>query len=80
MPPGDEQQQIREIDLIRQTRPSAREPSRWLTARNGFPAAQASPLAIIVPTIRPPIKPGPGGSSYPVDLGESDAGLGERAR
>ena len=80
MPTRNEQQADRGSRPHRSGGPSARGPSRWLTARNGLSAAQASPLAIVVPTIRPPIKPGPGRSSYPVDLGERNAGLGECAR
>ncbi len=39
--------------------------SRWLTARNGLFAAQANPFAIVEPTIRPPIKPGPAAAATP---------------
>ena len=43
-------------------------------ARNGLSCAKASALAVITPTITPPIRPGPAGGGDAVEIGEIEAG------
>ena len=46
-------------------------------ARNGLSWAKASALAVITPTITPPIRPGPAGGGDGVEVGEVEPGLGQ---
>ena len=49
--------------------------SRWLTATSGSPCTSAMALAVVTPTSRPPIRPGPAVTATASRSGEADAGF-----
>ena len=52
--------------------------SRWLTAISGLPLTSAIALAVVSPTITPPIRPGPAAAATPSMLVEGLAGVRHR--
>ena len=52
--------------------------SRWLTAISGLSVTSAIALAVVRPTMTPPIRPGPAVAAMPSMASEGRAGLGQR--